>query len=168
MSTAAGWPRDRDLAGPGLQGLAARHRPRCLPRVLPLAQRLPLVVVLLASCHRDLDLRPAVEEIQGQRDHGQTALARGLGEPGDLVPVQQQLALATRLVVVPGSLGVLGVVPALGPGLAMVDAGEAAHEGRAARPERLPLGAGHPRARLDDVLDVVVVARLSVARDELA
>src|SRR5262245_39330815 len=44
-----------------------RDRAVRLPAVLLLAERLPLVVLLLALGQGDLDLGPAVLEIQGQR-----------------------------------------------------------------------------------------------------
>src|SRR4051794_14739059 len=165
---AARW---RTATGPRsvrLQVLPARHRPRRLAVVLPLPQRLPLVVVLLAARDGDLDLRAPVLEVQGQRHDRQAALAGRLGEPQDLVPVQEQLALATGLVVRPRPLGVLRDVHALEPRLPVVDAGEPVDKGRPPGAQGLDLGAGEHQAGLDDVLEVVVVPRLAVARDELA
>jgi len=64
-----------------------------LTAVLPLAQRVPLVVLLLAPGDRELDLGAAVLEVQGQGHEGLALLPdRGL-DPLDLEPVEQQLAV---------------------------------------------------------------------------
>src|SRR5205814_2520777 len=106
--------------GPGSAVGAKAHRAVGLAAVLPLAQGLALVVGLLAARDTDLDLDPAVLEVHGQRNDGHALLA-GLGpDLLDLIAVQQELALAPRLVVRPRALGVLGDVRPLEPDLAVV------------------------------------------------
>src|SRR4051812_34791841 len=139
-----------------------------LPVGGPLGDRLALVPRLLALGEGDLDLRPAVVEVQREGNDGQALLRHLPVELGDLVAVQQQLALAPRGVVGPGALGVLGDVHRVEPGLAALDVHEAVDEGRATLAQRLHLGAREHQAGLVGVLDVVVVARLLVLRDELA
>jgi hypothetical protein len=56
-------------------------------------------------------------------------------------------------------------VHALEPQLVPGELREPVDERRAAHPQGLDLGTGQREARLEDVLDVVVVARLAVARD---
>src|SRR3954447_22456987 len=156
--------------GPATSAVGAQaHGAVGLAAVLTLTQGLPLVVVLLAARDADLDLDPAVLEVQRERDDRQPLLARHRRDLLDLVAVQQQLAPPARLVVRPGALGVLGDVALLQPHLARVGhRRERVSERRAARPERLHLGAHEYDAGLVDVVDVVVVPRLAVGRDDLA
>ena len=161
------------------------HRRSMLSRSLPLLRRdsarcsLPLGLLLgerLAACRsvrlpraeRDLDLGLAVLEVQRERDHRDAALLGLADQPHDLLPVQQQLALAPRLVVGPGALGVLRDVHAGQPHLAVADVREAVDQRGVPRAQRLDLGAGEHQPGLVDVVDVVVVARLAVLRDQLA
>src|SRR4051794_19482272 len=147
---------------------ASRHRPLGLEAVLPLAQRVPLVVLALALRDRELDLRPAVLEVEGQR-HGRVPALRPLRrELQYLLLVQQQLAAPPRRVVRPGALVVLRDVPGVEPRLPAVDERVPVDERRATSAERLHLGAGEHEARLEGVLDRVVVPRLAVARHHLA
>src|ERR671927_247708 len=81
--------------------------------------------------------------------------------------VHEHLALATRGVVRPGALRVLGDVHVLQPHLAVVDGGEAVDERGTAGAQALHLGAGEHQAHLVGVEDRVVVPRLLVLGDEL-
>src|SRR3954451_3743292 len=139
-----------------------------LPIGLPLGERGALVPGLLALRERDLDLRPAVLEVERQRDDGEALLADPALDLVDLDPVEEQLALAAGGVVGPGALGVLRDVHAVQPGLVAVDLDEPVDQGRAPQPQRLHLGALEDQAGLVGVLDVVVVARLLVLRYEPA
>src|SRR6478609_4739619 len=91
-----------------------------LPRVLLLAERLPLVVLLLALRERDLDLDPAVLEVQRERHDRVARLLRLRLQLVDLGPVQQQLPLPLGRVVGPGALDVLGYVDVVVPRLVVV------------------------------------------------
>src|SRR5690349_6536414 len=87
-----------------------RHRPVRLAPVLLLTQGLALVVLLLALRQRDLDLGPAVLEVQGE-GHDRVTRLLGLGlQLVDLLAVQEQLALAAHGVVGPRALVILGDV----------------------------------------------------------
>src|SRR5690606_4369512 len=98
---------------PLAQAVAVSHGALRLAVVLPLLERLALVVELLASADADLELGAAVEEVQAQRHDRDAALARPDGELVDLRVVQQQLGLAARRVGgrrplrVPGGVDVL-------------------------------------------------------------
>ena len=135
---------------------------------VPLGDRLPLVVGLLASRQGDLHLGAAVLEVQRQRDEREPLLAHLRLDLVDLGAVQQQLAPAADLVVGPGPLGVRRDVHLVQEHLTVLDLGEAVDERRPAGAQRLDLGALEDDAGLVGVLDVVVVARLLVLRDELA
>src|SRR3954452_3534644 len=116
----------------GLLGLAGR---------LPLGQGMALVPALLALGQRDLDLGPAVEEVEREGHDREALLVDPPLDLVDLLAVEQQLALAPGRVVGPGALGVLRDVHAVQPGLVAVDVDEPVHQGRAALAQRLPLGA---------------------------
>src|SRR5690606_33636069 len=159
--------RDLAVRRVNLHLLAAAHRAPCLEVVLPLAQRLTLVPLTLASREGDLDLGPPVEEVQRERHDRQALLAHARVQARDLLAVQQELALASRGVVGPRALRVLGDVHALEPRLTAVDGHEAVDERGPTRTQRLDLGAGEHDACLVDVLDRVVVPRLAVGCDEV-
>src|SRR6476661_3727083 len=142
------------------------HRALGLTVVLAFAERVALVVLLLAGRDRDLHLRAAVLEVEGQRHDGATALARLVGDLLELGPVQEQLALAPRGVVVPRAVEVLGDVDVLEVELVAREHREAVDQGGAPHPQRLHLGAGQDDACLEGVVDEVVVAGLAVARNE--
>src|SRR4051794_8848405 len=127
-----------------------------------------LVEGLLAPREGDLDLGAAVLEVQRQRDDRQPLLVDPLLDLVYLGAVEQELALAPGGVVVPGALEVLRDVHAVQPDLVTVDLREAVDQRRATGPQRLHLGALEDHAGLEGVLDVVVVARLLVLRDEPA
>ena len=93
------------------------HGPGRFPLVLSLAQRLTLVPVLLTPGQGDLQLGAPADEVQLQWNYGIALGLNPAGETLELAPVQEQLALATRGVIVPGSLQVLGDVGALEPSL---------------------------------------------------
>src|SRR5690242_20375305 len=99
-------------AADGLLGLAVG---------LALGERVPLVPRLLALGERDLDLRPAVLEVERQGYDGQALLVDAALDLVDLVAVEEELALAAGGVVGPRALGVLGDVHPVQPGLVAVD-----------------------------------------------
>ena len=83
-----GAPAQSDKSAVRLLAAAAPgHRAVGLAARVALGDRLPLVVRPLATGEGDLDLRPAVLEVQRQRDEGEAALLRLPDELGDLVPV---------------------------------------------------------------------------------
>src|SRR5699024_6778653 len=63
-----------------------------LPAVLLLAQRVPLVVGLLARGQGDLDLGPSVTEVQRQRNDGASLALDLQRDLVQFVAVQEQLA----------------------------------------------------------------------------
>src|SRR3954463_10690857 len=128
---------------------------------------LALVVGPLAAGEGQLDLDLPGGEVERERDERQPALLRLADEPLDLRLVQEQLPRAPRLVVRPAPLRVLRDVDVAQEDLAVVDGGEAVHQGRPTEAQRLHLGAGEHDAGLKDVLDRVVVPSLPVRRDDL-
>src|SRR5579884_3179256 len=105
---ATGRPLTARATGAGA-GAGAGALPPRLPQLalhvarhLALADRLALVVEVLAAGERDLDLgaraRPAAE-VDARRNERQPALVRAPHEAVDLGPVQKQLARPLRLVV---------------------------------------------------------------------
>src|SRR3954469_18366913 len=135
---------------------------------VPLGEVVPLVVGLLALRERERGLDLAVLEVQVQRDEREPALLDLPDQLVDLAAVHEHLALATRGVVGPGALHVLGDVHVLQPDLAVVDRGEPVDEGGPAGAEALHLGAGQRQPHLVGVEDRVVVPRLLVLGDELS
>src|SRR5205807_1083255 len=75
-----------------------------LPLGLALAQRGALVVQLLAAGQADLDLDAAALEVDLQGDDRQALLGRLADHAGDLTLVEQQLAVALRLVIGVGAV----------------------------------------------------------------
>src|SRR3954452_18639532 len=69
----------------------AGHRLLLLTFPLPVGERVPLVVGLLAARELDLDLGPTVLEVQRQRDQRVALVADLALDLGDLGLVQQQL-----------------------------------------------------------------------------
>ena len=86
---------------------------------------------------------------------------------GDLVAMEQELARPVRDVVVAVSLGVLRDVGADQPRLAALDARRRPRRCSPVRSDALDLGAGQHEARLEGVLDGVVVACSAVEGDRL-
>src|SRR3712207_3582425 len=117
-----------DVAPEGLLDLPAR---------VALGEVVPLVVGLLALGQREGGLDPAVLEVQVEGDEGEPALLDLAHQLVDLAPVHEHLALATRRVVGPGPLHVLGDVHVLQPHLAVVDRGEPVDEGGDRKSTRL-------------------------------
>src|SRR3954453_10250261 len=132
---------------------------------LPLRQCMPLVPGLPATSQRNLHLGPAVLEVDGQRHDREPALLDSPLDLVDLRAVQQQLALAAGGDVGPRRLGVLRDVHLVQPDLTVLYVGEPVHEGGAAGPQRLDLGADEDDAGLPAVLEVVLVTCPPVARD---
>ncbi len=85
----------------------------------------------------------------------------------DLVAVEEELAGAVGDVVVPVALGVLGDVGTDEPRLAALDADVGLGDVDLVRPHALDLGAGQHEARLEGVLDGVVVTGSAVDGDRL-
>src|SRR5262245_188212 len=153
MTTCPGSPnprparRHRQTCGVIYRGPDAKRAPRVASPValtqraghlagrLPLGEGLPLVVLSLASRERYLDLGFAVLEIERERHQREATLFGFADQSLDFQPVQQELARATRLVIRPGALGVLGDVHAHQPRLAVLDDGIAVDKGSAAGPQ---------------------------------
>ena len=62
-----------------------------LPLRVPLLELTALVAHVLTPCQRQLDLRPAVLEIEANRDERQPLLLHLAGQRGDLLAVQEEL-----------------------------------------------------------------------------
>src|SRR5262249_6597615 len=102
---------------------------------------LALVVLLLATGHAQLDLGPAVLEVQPQRYQCEAALRGLAGELGDLALVQEELARPLGLVVELVAHRVFGDVAADQPHLAGVDLGVGVFQAGRPLAEAFDLGA---------------------------
>ncbi len=122
---------------------------------------------LLAAGQAQLKLRAAVAQVETHRHQGQALLLRQPGELGDLRPMQQQLARAPRLMVVPVSLVVGRDVRADEPRLAVLDAGVGLRQVDVSGSDRLDLGPGQHDACLEGVLDGVLEAGSAVDGDRV-
>src|SRR5690606_2438343 len=100
-----------------------------------------LVVQLLAAGDGDVELRPAVLEVEPQGHDRQPAAAHGALQLGDLAALQQELPGTLRLVVVVAGVLVRRDVHALDEHLAVPDGGERPGDRAAALPQRLDLAA---------------------------
>src|ERR1051325_52413 len=77
---------------------AALERPLDAALALPVRDVAPLVADFLAAAEGELDLDAAVFEVEPGRDEGQAALGDLRGQLVDLAAVEQQLAVAIRVV----------------------------------------------------------------------
>src|SRR5262245_4086371 len=126
-----------------------------LPIGVALRDVAPLVATFLAAGERELDLRAAVLEVHPRRHERQPALAHLADERRDLPAMEEQLAVAVRIVVHDVRLPVLGDVRADQPDLAVAYVGVCLLERGAAVPERLHLRAREHEPRLEALEQVV-------------
>ena len=156
----------------GVYSMPLRWRPsaRSISRSrVALGDGLALVALLAALGQAQLDLGPAVPEVQAQRDERQALLGDAGLQAVDLVAVQQQLAAAVGVVGAdPVGELVRGDVHALQPQLAVGPAGEGVGQLHLAEAQALDLAALQHEAGLDGVEHGVVVARPAVAGDRRA
>src|SRR5713101_9709646 len=141
---------------------SAAHRALDLSLGVALRDRLPLVVLSLAARQPDLDLRAIAREVNAQRDERVALLPHLADEARDLLAVQQQLARAHRLVVHKVALRVRRDVHVLQPRLIAVDAHVSVTKVAFALADRLHLRACQHHARLELLIDEVVVKRTAV------
>src|SRR5262249_37954674 len=99
---------------------SASERPLRLAAGVPLGEDPPLVVVALAPGQPDLDLGPAVLEVDAQRDEREALLLGAPVELVDLLVVQQQLAPADGVELTPAERVRRDVHP-VQPDLALLD-----------------------------------------------
>src|SRR4051812_10758253 len=143
----------------------AAHRALHLALLLALADRLALVVRVLAAGQRDLDLRVLALEVDARRHDGQAALADAPDEAVDLTAVQQQLARPVRVVVRAGGGPVVRDVRVGRPPPPLWQRRVAVAHWRAAGARRLDPGAQQHDARLDVVEQLVAEPGLAVRGD---
>src|SRR5207342_3331404 len=157
--------------GTGVSGGAAfalAQRPVDLAAGVAVGERAALVDALLALGEAQLDLHAAVCEVEGERHERHPPLRDLLPELGDLAPVEQELAVAQRLVVLDVSLPVGGDVRADQENLAVAQLRKGLADVAASVAQRLDLGPLERDARLHPFEDVEVVPRLTVLGDELS
>src|SRR5439155_2039632 len=134
------WPR---VVGSRTAGLRfAVHRLADFALGLGFLLVLALVVGLLALGDGELDLGPALLEVEPQGHEREAALRRFGGELGDLTAVQQQLARPLRLVVQPIAHRVFRDIAAEQPDLAAFDLAVGIFETCLRFAQTLHLGAG--------------------------
>src|SRR2546427_3893692 len=118
-----------------------------------------LVSTFLAPGQRELDLRPPVLEVELRRNERQTPLGDLAGEGVDFFPVEEELAVAIRIMIGEIALVVDRDVGADQPGSPLADIRVGLRERGPAVPKGLPLCAGQHDPRLDPLEQVIVVAR---------
>src|SRR5258705_11431801 len=151
--------------GSPLTRLDARAR---LPIGLPAAERLALVVRLLALGERQQHLDAPFLEVELQRHEREALLDGPANQLADLVRVHQQLALPLLGVIGVAAVTVRADVHVHQPDLAVLRARVAVAEVHASLPNRLHLGAEQRDTRFPRLEDVIVVAGLAVLRGHAA
>src|SRR6185312_4543892 len=146
---------------------AAGHRTVDLTLALPLLGVFTFVPALLAVDQGQLGLHAPLLFIQRQGHQRAPFLANLSGQALDLAPVEQQLALAARVVVALIGEGVHADVHLVQPGLATVEIGEGVDQGHLPGADRLDLRADQHDAGFQRLVDVVLVTRLLVAGEHL-
>src|SRR5438105_5383770 len=144
---------------------ASRHTLHLTLRVAP-GHILALVPKFLSAGQADLDLDVVAYQVHAQR-HDRQSLCTHLGvEILDLSLVEQQLATAVRLRVVPVALLVGCDVHLQQPRLTVLDAHVAVPQLRATRAQRLHLRAGQLDAGFDLLQDAELKRGTAIAREE--
>jgi hypothetical protein len=125
-------------------------------------------VDLLAPAEAELQLGLAtLVDVDPERDERQALRLRLAEELVDLGPMEEQLPVPFRLVVLAAGALPRGDVGPDEPGLAALDPGEGIGQVDLAGPDRLDLGAGQGDAGLDRVFDRELVSRPAIDRDRL-
>ena len=134
-----------------------------------LGHRLALVGLLAAAADAELDLHPAVLEVQRQRDEREVLDGQLVRQLLDLAAVHQQLARAVRVVGADAVRVWYGgmCTPSSHTWPLMMRANESATCAWPSRSDFTSLPRQHD-AGLERLEDVVVAARATVAGDELA
>src|SRR6478752_2534485 len=146
---------------------AALERAFHLALHFPLRYVAALVALLLTARDGELDLDPAVLEVQPCRDERQALLAHRPVERVDLTPVEQELPRPNGLVVLAPALVVDRDLEAVQPRFAVAHVGIGLGHRRPPFAERLDLGAGQHDARLEPLQQLVFVARAAIFCDQL-
>src|SRR5882672_312526 len=126
-----------------------------------------LVSTLLAPGQRELDLRPPVLEVELRRNERQTPLGDLAGEGVDLFPVEEELAIAIRIVVGEIALVVDRDVGADQPGFPASNVCVGLLERGPAVPEGLHLRAGQDDPGLYTLEEVVIVPGSAIVDDQM-
>jgi two-component system response regulator RegX3 len=133
---------------------------------VPLGDVAALVAQLLTPPQSDLDLGPAVLEVETCRHERQASLAHPTGETIDLAPVEQQLAIPLRIVVRDATLVIGGDVETDEPELTTALLGESLLKRDPPLAQRLHLGAREHEACFDALEQLVLVTGTPVVGDQ--
>jgi hypothetical protein len=144
------------------------HQALLLPLPVPLLHRFALVVHLLAPGQRQFDLRPPSAVKIDRQGHEREALAvhRSM-QLGDFATLQQQLPLASRLMVEAVAVAIFRNVAVDQPHLVILDGGVTLRYRSLALPQRFYLGSGELNPGLEPLLDEIVESRPPVLGDDL-
>lgn len=135
-----------------------RGRATKFPILLALSDAVALVVLLLAFCHANFHLRPAVLEIDRQRNQRRSFNRERTFKLADLTLVRQKLSLAVGNVVVDHCCFVVGVdVALIHHQFAAIDAGEGFLQIGFAIAQGFNLGPDENNSTLDLCFDVIIV-----------
>ena len=118
-----------------------------------------LVILLLASCQGDQEFCiSVVRDVEFDSHNGESLLLHRPLELSQLLPGQQELALAARVMLSPASPPVLGNMHVLDIQLVVVEIAKGVHQRGLARPDGLYLSACKHHSRLEG-LDELIVKR---------
>src|SRR5512137_198448 len=162
ISPAAAWPIPGAWGKPsGWRRTSARpvlERGPDLPVRIPLLDGLALLVLAFAAGQGelDLDLAPVADE-DARRDESEAALLRLAGQALDLAPVEQELALAERVMVEDVGRFVGADMALDQEHLARADLGVALLERDPAGPDRFHLAPDEGQAGFEGLEDDVIV-----------
>ncbi len=151
----------RERSAAGLDG------PLHVPVGLALRDVAALVSPLFTPGESELDLRPAVLEVELRRDERQALLGDLARQGIDLVPVEEELAIPIGVMVGDVALVVDRDVGTDEPGLPIAYVRIGLLERGTSIPERLDLRPGQHEAGLHAVEKVVIVPRPAVVDDQM-
>ena len=134
--------------------------------ILPL-DGLPLFVFPFSPCKAELDLCPAVLQVETQRDKGEALFLDLAVESPDFPLVKEQLSGPCRVVIERPCVRIGGNIDFVEEGLVSLDAGITVLELDSALPDGLDLRSQKNEAGFVGRQDFIVVPGLLVLRDEL-
>lgn len=123
---------------------------------------------LAAAGETDFNFHAPVLEVQRERHEGVTLARHGDADFANLVAVEKKFALALGFVVRPGSLFVFRDVNVVEECLSPINHREAVDKRSASDPQRFHFSAHENEARLINLINAEVVARLFVLGYELS
>src|SRR3569832_2971140 len=151
-----------------LASATTSQQPLLLPLPVALLHRLTLIVDLLAARQCKLDFRSATAvKIERQRHQCQSLASDRALKLGDLALLEQQFALAPRLMVEAVAVAIFGNVAVDQPHFLAVNGGIGLRDRSLAGAQRLDLGTRQLDPCLKPLLDKIIEARAPVLGHDL-